>query len=310
MKINIRTKLLLSFAVVLLLTTAVNIYSLIQMDVLSGLTTKMYNHPLQVTRAVLSANVGIIKMHRGIKDAALATDEAELEAAQKVIKAEEEEVHKQLAIVDEWILGEEGATLIAETTQLFNDWGPIREEVFALMKAGKRPEALAVIKGTGGDHVTLLEGKMADLRDYAADRAGDMYTSAQTTRSRVVTITIMALIGSTVISGGLGWFLSGKIARPLQRVTAVSRLLATGNLDQTIEVSGQDEVGQMAQAFQQMMTYLQDMARAAERLARGDLTTMVTPQSEQDELGHAFSQMITNLRTIVAEVTDSASSVG
>ena len=72
MKLNIGAKLLLGFAVVLLFTTAVNIYGLTQMNTLAKLTTKMYNHPLRVTDAVLSADVGIVKMHRGMKDVALA----------------------------------------------------------------------------------------------------------------------------------------------------------------------------------------------------------------------------------------------
>ena len=70
MQLTIRKKLLLAFGLILLLSTAVNIYALLQMDVLAGLTTKLFNHPLQVTRAVLSADSGIIKMHHSMKDVA------------------------------------------------------------------------------------------------------------------------------------------------------------------------------------------------------------------------------------------------
>jgi hypothetical protein len=71
MKLTIRTKLLLGFGFVLLLTTAVNIYGLIQMNVLADLTTKINNHPLYVTRAVLTVDGYTIRMHRGMKDVLL-----------------------------------------------------------------------------------------------------------------------------------------------------------------------------------------------------------------------------------------------
>jgi CHASE3 domain sensor protein len=43
MRVRIRTKLLLAFAIILLLSSTVNIYGLFQIEVLAGLTTKIYH---------------------------------------------------------------------------------------------------------------------------------------------------------------------------------------------------------------------------------------------------------------------------
>ncbi|MCB0155628.1 MAG: HAMP domain-containing protein, partial [Anaerolineae bacterium] len=271
MNFNIRTKMLLSFALILLMLTSVSVYGLIQMDVLSDLTTTLYNHPLRVTRAALRANLGMVKMHRQMN--AMVSDVAMIDTAYKDVQAEEAEVYKQLAIVDEWILGDEGKALIAETNQLFGEWAPIREEMVDLLKADQKAKATIISNGKGAEHVALLESKMGELQDYAANKAEGMYATAQNTRSSVITVTIAALLGAIVVSGGLGWFLSGSIARPLQRVTEVARSLATGNLDHTVEVKSRDEVGRLADAFQQMIAYLKEMAEAADRIAQGDLTT-------------------------------------
>jgi methyl-accepting chemotaxis protein len=58
--------------------------------------------------------------------------------------------------------------------------------------------------------------------------------------------------------------------------------------------------------FQQMIEYLQEMAGAANSLAKGDLTAEVSPRSNQDALGNAFSQMIGSLRSTVGKVAESA----
>jgi len=147
MKLKIRTKLLLAFSLILLLSSSVNIYGLFQMDMLAGLTTKLFNHPLQVTRAVLSADSGIIKMHRSMKDVALAANVDDIEVAQNLVQQYETEVFEQFAIVQKWILGKEGADLIAETIQIFRDWAPIRESVITLMKKEQRNKASAITKG-------------------------------------------------------------------------------------------------------------------------------------------------------------------
>jgi methyl-accepting chemotaxis protein len=105
------------------------------------------------------------------------------------------------------------------------------------------------------------------------------------------------------------WFASGQIAKPIRLITNVAQVIAEGDLDQQMNISGRDEVGELAEAFRRMTTYLQEMAGAARRLAEGDLTANVTPQSAKDTLGNAFTEMIGNLRNLVGQVAESAISV-
>jgi len=98
MKLTIRLKILLGFGIVLLLSAAVNIYSLIQIKAVASLTENIYNHPLQVSKAVLTADGDIIRMHRSMKDVALASDEAGVTAASKAVNEYEKEVYDSLTL--------------------------------------------------------------------------------------------------------------------------------------------------------------------------------------------------------------------
>ena len=309
MKLNIGSKLLGGFTLVLLLTSAVNAYSLIQMNVLAGLTTDMFNHPLQVTRAVLSADTGIVKMHRSMKDVTMSTDAAGVEAAQAKVVEYEEDVYAQFDIVEEWILGDEGKALIAEAIQLFRDWKPIRDEVISLEKAGETAQAAAVTRGNGADHVELLNSQMSKLKDYAATKATEMYDDAQATRSEVLTIAIAALVAALLISGLLGFFLARGISGPASKLQRVSEQIAVGDVQVTIDVEQGDEMGQLADAFRRMTAYIQEIATAASRLAEGDLTANVTPRSEQDVLGNAFADMTAGLRELAGQTRGAAGNI-
>jgi methyl-accepting chemotaxis protein len=102
-----------------------------------------------------------------------------------------------------------------------------------------------------------------------------------------------ATMGASLILGlAVGFVIARSIARPMLAMSKVAREIAGGDMSQVIEIESRDEVGEVADAFRLMIGYLQEMASAAARLARGDVAVEVTPQSEQDALGHAFRRMV------------------
>ncbi|MCB9104729.1 MAG: HAMP domain-containing protein [Anaerolineales bacterium] len=119
------------------------------------------------------------------------------------------------------------------------------------------------------------------------------------------------LIGliTTVIVVGFAVFVARKMTQPILSMTEAARRLATGDVNQTVEVKSNDELGAMASAFQEMMDYMQEMTSAAQRLAQGDLTVDIQPRSEQDTLGLAFHHMLVNLRGLVQQIAENATSV-
>ncbi len=95
-----------------------------------------------------------------------------------------------------------------------------------------------------------------------------------------------------MLGPSIGWAVSRPITTSAIAMTKVANRLAVGDVKQEITITGQDEIGQMVDAFRQMMTYQQKMAAVASRLAQGDVGVNITAQSEQDVLGKAFEQMV------------------
>ena len=128
------------------------------------------------------------------------------------------------------------------------------------------------------------------------------------TAEAVTGIWRMAAIGFalTVFALVMLWFAAGALAKPIKKITDIANRLADGELDQHIEVTQQDEVGQLAGAFHRIVAYLQEMSSIARRIAEGDLTAKVDLLSEQDEFGKSFTKMISNLRGLIGEVADNA----
>jgi methyl-accepting chemotaxis protein len=128
------------------------------------------------------------------------------------------------------------------------------------------------------------------------------------------TWTITAAIVSTLFALGLGLlvaYTSAKsITEPLTNLMNVSRQIGdTGDLEHSIDVKREDEIGELARTFAKMVTYLKEMAAVSESIAGGDLTVEVKPRSPHDTLGNAFAKMVEGLARLVRSVRDASSQV-
>src|SRR5579859_4804433 len=123
------------------------------------------------------------------------------------------------------------------------------------------------------------------------------------------------LLRTSALAVGLGvvfaFLATVLLTRPitggLRQLTAAARGLARGDTQQKLDLAGHDEIGQMADAFRDVMAYQRALAEVADAMADGDLGHDVTPGSEHDVLGNAFARMHASLCELVAQVQQAAS---
>ena len=99
------------------------------------------------------------------------------------------------------------------------------------------------------------------------------------------------------------------VSAPLQQLITRCRQIA-GDLIGTGEktVAG-DEIMQLSQSFESLVSHLHEMAAVAETIARGDLSQEVRPRSEHDALGQALARMTEGLMDLVSTVRENAAQV-
>jgi len=130
--------------------------------------------------------------------------------------------------------------------------------------------------------------------------------------SWTISASVAGFILAIVIVPVIAYRTARSITDPLSTLMTVAHKIGnTGDLDHNIEVDmqRQDEIGELARTFANMVTYLKEMAGVSEAIASGDLMVEAQPRSKQDTLGHAFQQMIVSLRALVRSVRDLASQV-
>jgi methyl-accepting chemotaxis protein len=153
-----------------------------------------------------------------------------------------------------------------------------------------------------------------DALDVADGENRKLVEAGRNSDERAGTYTILASIFSTLFALGLGVvvaFTTAKsITEPLNNLMKVSRQIGdTGDLEHSIDVQREDEIGELARTFAKMVTYLKEMAAVSESIAGGDLTVQVKPRSPHDTLGNAFARMVEGLGRLVRSVRDASAQV-
>jgi methyl-accepting chemotaxis protein len=150
-----------------------------------------------------------------------------------------------------------------------------------------------------------------DQANEAVRKAQDQSnaSSASATLFSAVITTFGTLI-AVVLGVLIAFYTAKSIKDPLYHLIEVARRISnTGDLDQTIDVHRNDELGALAENFNQMVLHLKEMASVSAAIAEGELSVTVQPRSQQDTMAKAFAQMTQGLRQMVRQVRDGASQV-
>jgi methyl-accepting chemotaxis protein len=190
----------------------------------------------------------------------------------------------------------------------FNAWNEAVDGEFKLY-ATDRPGAIELALGANRDLRKAYEASIESARASAAKTVTAARADAAGTVASSHTTTIVVLLVAVVVAIGVAYLLTRSVVRPVRQILGAAEGIAEGDLDQRLDVRSNDEVGDMAAAFERMVDSLQVTAGVADRIADGDLTVEANPRSDADVLGNAFARMLESLRAIVGRVATSATSL-
>jgi signal transduction histidine kinase len=106
--------------------------------------------------------------------------------------------------------------------------------------------------------------KQAEADYYAATAAG-MQAQRQQTLGNLLRFSFIGLGLMTAASGGLGWYMSGRVLRPVRVITATARRASEQHLGERLALTGaRDELKELGDTFDDMLERL-DGAFAAQR---------------------------------------------
>ena len=146
-----------------------------------------------------------------------------------------------------------------------------------------------------------IEFKSKNGKQYVVGADMDISRVKKILRSQLITNISIGTIISIIILPLLLIFLN-RIINPLKNITQVAHKVSQGNLNHNIEITTNDEIGDLLNSFQLMLSNLKEKAMVAEQIAIGNLNVSINNQSKEDILSISFKKMIESLQNLINEI--------
>ncbi len=184
---------------------------------------------------------------------------------------------------------------VAHGAEIVRDGGNIKA---AAQSGSEGKVAVGDAMTAAGGYIDYVKKAMADAAAQAAQNASD----AELLLMGTVLVSLLIAVVSAV-------WISLNISRGLSRAVGLADAVAIGDLSKTIELSSNDEVGDLVKSLNAMTANLNATATVADSIAAGDLTVEAKRMSDKDRLGVALERMLEKLRTVVSEAITAAQNV-
>jgi signal transduction histidine kinase/CheY-like chemotaxis protein/CHASE3 domain sensor protein len=266
--LSIGMQLGIGLGIILALVILLGVVVVVQEASLWEETAGLYDHPLQVRRAIGDLNVDILKMHTGMKELALSENETERAEIIQQIDTRDADAYKQFDILYLQYLGPR-----SDIDSVYNDfvqWKSIRDETIRLIREGNVVEAKNRIKSTGvsGAHVEKMITDIDKMSDFAEKRGDKFYVDAQKLKEDLK-VQLAILVGLIILlSLGVMYFLLKKIRAPLKELTMVTEAYRSGRKEARSQYVSSDEIGVLAASFNGLADIVQSELQGKENAAR------------------------------------------
>ena len=243
---KIRARLLIGFLLVIAISAATGLYSLLVIDETSALTAELYDRPLMASSFALSATADFERADRVLAVASLADAGAGLREQKKAIEAAEASVVEDLGIVQQRFPGDRGAQMVGDVKKLLADWDGLMRR----MVAAEPTQLAAMLAGEAGLR-DKIEEKLDILVEGAKEEGLNFREEAGAVGRRSHWM-LLGAVGFTVAAGILiALLIARSIGRPIVAITQTMSKLAGGDVEVVIPaIERRDEVGQIAQAVE------------------------------------------------------------
>jgi methyl-accepting chemotaxis protein len=300
--LSIANKLLVAFAVILAIATALGLFSIHQIGAVNETATELGLHWMPKVRALLEVKADMGDLHATELNYILSTDapaKAKYEKRVGTILTRLGGTAKQYR---ELMSQPEEIRVFNASVKTFGAFMAEHEKLMALVAKGRNDEAMVLIHG---DYASLLEelnDQIDEVVRYDIDGGAQASRDGEARFSTSRLSIVGMLAGSLVLGLLLAFGISRVIARPLREAASVARRVADGDLGAHIEAASRDETGQMMEALSEMNGSLVQLvsrvragtdaiAEGSVKIASGNLDLSARTETQAGTLEETASSM-------------------
>lgn len=253
MKLNISKKLLGGFLLLISLIIIISIVSFVGLGAIEK-NVKSIKFTSDYDDAITQIMVTMFKQQDSITDYSLTHSEKMLREFKDLSKIYDKQISKLLSIAP----NEKEKTLLEVLANGHDEFEGLGVEMSKAFVSGNRVKGLTIMNDLD-KIIQIQEMKIVELATIANDMAVNIEEEAHYTASNVkISMFIISLLG-IIVGVGASFFIAISISEPVKKLARATERMADGDLTQTVNITQNDEIGEMADLFNAMCLIFKDV---------------------------------------------------
>ncbi|QNP57769.1 methyl-accepting chemotaxis protein [Paenacidovorax monticola] len=307
--LKISTKLLLAFVAVLLLTTVLGVFSVVQLGQINQASTELAERWMPSSRILLDIRGTMARYRAGELQHILSDKEEEMAAFEKAVDGLWAQAQTGYAAYAPYAVSAEDKAAYQELGQIFERYAKEHANIVALSRAMRNDEAKALIQGES----LKLNRRMVEIIDRmvkANQDGGDRANKEADERYDSARAWVIGLLACSIVLGlAFALAIARIVARPLAEAVKVAQAVAGGDLTTRIEATTRDETGQLLQALRHMNDSLVRIVGQVRQGTDSIATASAQIATGNNDLSSRTEQQASSLEETAASMEELTSTV-
>ena len=191
----------------------------------------------------------------------------------------------------------------------------VKTEVINLSMAKKNVEALSVLREKGTPMMNAVTDDISELMKENISAGNGVVNKLKMMQIIASTIILLSIIIAFVFTVFSALYLSKIIGNPIKEIARVAEEISKGKLDVSIDITSEDEIGDLANSFSTMIislrSYIYEISDILGSISNGNInvTTKVEYKGDFITLKNSMDTILNSLNEVFNELNDSSNQV-
>ena len=302
--LNLRTKLNLSFGLIVSIFLFVNIYANLRLSTLQKSNRDLANVHVPAIIAIAEIKILLAEFRASQLDHVISTDALKMELEENQMTISKNNIDKKQHDY-KLFLEKINTEKEQKTKKLYeafeNLWEEYLNKYTYFIKLSRNNQNIKAANFLETDAKIVFDNMIEKLDKLLINNKDSFSKLAETENERYnqnVFINLMLLLIPLILTGGIATYLIHIIRKPIQNLEKAANEVATGNLTAKIEnIKTNDEIGRLAKAFNKMTAKLETNQNELEirewfRNGRNELNQIINESIDAQLTMGNFSQEI------------------
>ncbi|MBE6071563.1 MAG: HAMP domain-containing protein [Clostridium butyricum] len=238
-----------------------------------------------------------------VRDILFMKDEEELMISKKSLNNSLDNIQVMIESINKYTSTNYEDEIIKRIRTNLAIYKQIRNEVVVSSLGGKQDEGLALFRKDGEPIMNEISTDISLLLQAKIDNCNILASKLSILKTISIVVVGITIVSSIIIGSFISKYLTKQISSPIDDMKRVAEEIASGNLDVSINVISNDELGALALAFSKMIStlkgYISEISLILGSISEGNLKI----STNEDYKGN-FIEIKKSLENIINSLSD------